>query len=254
MQNERLTTKTQALDRNWYDEFRLFSNVIPWAEENLKVGERVIGSYMASFGGEPSIFKFDIRNRKDKGITAEFEVPGRTPTVCRVNPRQMLVQETASGEIVQKYVLFCIKQEDGSYRDEWRLWHRREHIYHLEMTHPAKNASVLLVQCKQLVRDMLDQQDYDLVNDVRKRVFLTNPHEDASPKMLDLLAMIRDKINEYLPQCPAYITKREIYERVVTLTCETIVKIGEGRPMNNAQSGFNPTGTRRPERPMVHPR
>lgn len=203
MQNENFVTTLSEFDKAWIDQFGLVSGAYDWAIKELPPGHRVIGTRVLPFAGKLGIYKFDIRHHPEKGVTVECEIPARCQTVIRINSTMMIVQETESGEIVQKYLRFM---DHGTPR--WRLWHQRVYQYHIETTLPAVNFNIFLLQCNEVVRPLSKEISRDWFYDMKKQVMFTDMRANTPSAVIPLLKLLSDRVSEIFAN-PAMITKSQ---------------------------------------------
>ncbi len=189
--HESLHTKLIEFNPEWIDSNGLMINAYDWACANLQPGHRVIGSRALSFNGKLDIYKFDIRHSRTQGVTVECEIPARCRTVIRINDRQMIVQESDSGEIVQKYLLFC----DGD-KKVWRQWHVREYHYYVERALPAVNFNIFILQCDRAVRDLAERVDRNWLRDIKNKMRLADLRADTPEAIKPLLAYLNDEVGK----------------------------------------------------------
>lgn len=234
MYSENLQTSVIEFNKDWIDEFGLISKAYSWAQRELPRGHRVIGTRVLPFGGKQDIYKFDIRHTTEKGITIECEMPARCRTVIRINARQMIVQESESGEIVQKYQLFM---KDGV--PVWRLWHQRVYEYHLELELPAVNYNIFLLQCNQIVRDISKHLNRDWLFDMKKRVIFNDLRGNTPPSIVPLMESLRHDVTEYFANPARTMAQhgsgrlndpgyQEAYSAILDASVSMIVQAGAG--------------------------
>lgn len=234
MITENFKTEVTEFDRDWIDKYSLVSNAYDWAVKNLAPGHRLIGTRLLTFANRLDLYKFDIRNHPEKGVTVECETPARCPTVIRVSSRHMIVQELGTNEIVQKYIP-CV-EEDGIV--VWRQWHRRLQQYHLEVETPALNYNIFLLQCNQVVvRLATDAGSRDWFGDIKKRVHLANMREDTPKAVRPLLRTLHEDVELFYqnplvkPKLGAPIDRGpylDRYRQLLDESAEFIVAAGAG--------------------------
>lgn len=192
-----ITFRTTVMDfqSEWTDSFGLVSGAYEWAIRHLKPGERVIGTRQLQYSNKLDLYKFELRNNPEKGITVECEIPSRCHTVIRINQKQMIVQETGSGEIVEKYYRFMVKGVPT-----WRLWHRRTYEYHIERDAPATNYNIFLLQCNQIIRELAKHCRRDWLFDLRRAMQLADLRGDTPSALYPFLEELKTVVEDLLQQ------------------------------------------------------
>lgn len=246
MLTENFNTRVVEFDRDWIDKYGLVSLAYDWAVQHLEPGTRLIGTRLLTFANRLDIYRFDIRNHPEKGVTVECETPARCATVIRVNERHMIVQHVLTNEIVQKYVP-CIDEQGNRV---WRLWHAQRQEYHIETELPAVNFNVFLLQCNQAVlRLSRDAGGRDWFGDVKRRVHLSNMRENTPKAVQPLLKTLTADVEAFYNDHTAptkvqlgvsgseqngalfreyYLTR---YQRLLKESIEFIIAAGAGQPL-----------------------
>lgn len=189
--NENFVTTLVTYDEAWTDQWGFIGNAYEWAEKNLPAGQRVIGTRILTHTSQslPSPYVFDFRNYRDSGISLEAEIPARTRTVVRVNRDQMVVVETASNEMVYKFIRFT-----GPNGPVWRPWNRRTYEHHIERDLPAELFIPFLLQCGRAARDIAMPIRRDLTTDIRQQMAL-GYHKATPPEIRPLLAYVNERVD-----------------------------------------------------------
>ena len=232
MADNQFRTTVIEFKPEWMDSFGLVSGAYTWAQQHLQPGERVIGTRELQFAGRLDLYKFEIRNSHDKGITVECEIPARCRTSIRINHRQMLVQELDSGEIVEKYYRFIFR---GS--QVWRLWHRRVYEYQIERDAPAVNYNIFLLQCNQVVRELAKHCNRDWLLDVRRAVILSDMRANTPASLETFLDTLKHEVDKLLEELldnqsdgtVIKLSMRESYEQLLQWSINYLTQRGGGQ-------------------------
>lgn len=193
MKRETFQTVAHAFDPSWVDADGMIGNALWWAEKNLPVGHRVIGSRILTFNGSQDIYKFDFKHSAIYGIQLECEFPARSKTVVRVTRHQMIVIESESGSLVGKYLLF--RGKDG--KPVWRPWLRRTMEHHIEEDLPGLNLMTFLLQCNKVIRDVSRYISTDWLSEVRGMIDLP-VHSETPLELMPYLHELQVQVDAWL--------------------------------------------------------